>query len=122
MEEYVKIERNGNRIVSTEPSQPGEFTGEEMASMNMFGFTPALFPLIEREFIRFLQENGKDLKAECYIPRVVGTLIQKGEIRVRVLNSISPWFGITYQADKPTVMERIRDLIRQGEYPPRLWA
>jgi NDP-sugar pyrophosphorylase family protein len=122
VEEYVKIERNGSRIVSTEPSQPGEFTGEELASMNMFGFTPALFPLLEREFIRFLQENGKDLKAECYIPRVVGTLIQKGEIRVRVLNSISPWFGITYQADKPTVMERIRDLIRQGEYPARLWA
>jgi hypothetical protein len=46
----------------------------------------------------------------------------EGEIRVRVLNSISPWFGITYQADKPTVMERIRDLIRQGEYPARLWA
>lgn len=121
VEEYVKIVRQDGRIESIEPSQPGIFTGKEFASMNMFGFTPALFPLIEREFLRFLDTEGKDPKAECYIPRVVGKLVQKGEIRVKVLPSTSQWFGITYQADKPIVKEKIHQLTASGEYPARLW-
>ncbi|GAB4368260.1 MAG: nucleotidyltransferase [Spirochaetales bacterium] len=122
VEEYVKILRQNGRIDSIEPSQPGTFTGQEIASMNMFGFTPALFPLIEREFLEFLRKEGADPKAECYIPRVVGKLVKAGEIRVKVLPSTSPWFGITYQADKPVVKERIRQLVAAGEYPEHLWS
>ena len=121
VEEYVKIVRQNGRIESIEPSQPGTFTGKEFASMNMFGFTPALFPFLEREFIHFLETEGKDPKAECYIPRVVGKLVRGGEIRVKVLPSTSLWFGITYQADKPLVKERIHQLVASGEYPERLW-
>lgn len=121
VEEYVKIVRQNSRIKSIEPSQPGVFTGKEFASMNMFGFTPALFPLIEREFLQFLETRGKDSKAECYIPQVVGKLVQRGEIRVKVLPSTSQWFGMTYQADKPIVKKKIHQLIASGEYPARLW-
>lgn len=121
VEEYVKIVKQNGRIESIEPSQPGAFTGQEFASMNMFGFTPALFPLIEREFLHFLKTEGNDPKAECYIPRVVGKLVQQKEIRVKVLPSTSSWFGITYQADKPMVKEKINQLIASGEYPARLW-
>ena len=121
VEEYVKIVRQNGRIESIEPSQPGVFTGKEFASMNMFGFTPALFPLIQQEFLQFLETEGKNPKAECYIPRVVGKLVQNGEIRVKVLPSTSQWFGITYQADKPIVKEKIHQLVVSGEYPSRLW-
>ncbi|MCX7787287.1 MAG: nucleotidyltransferase [Spirochaetes bacterium] len=121
VEEYVKIIKKNGKIESIEPSQPGTFTGKEFASMNMFGFTPSLFPLIEREFLDFLKTDGKDPKSECYIPRVIGKLVQRKEIRVKVLPSTSSWFGITYQADKPVVKEKINQLIASGEYPPQLW-
>ncbi|MFQ3619638.1 MAG: sugar phosphate nucleotidyltransferase [Spirochaetales bacterium] len=122
VEEYTKLVRKNGQIESIEPTQPATFSGKEYASMNMFGFTPALFPLIEREFLEFLKENGKDSKAECYIPRVVGKLVKSREIRVKVLPSTSPWFGITYQEDKPLVKERIQQMVAEGVYPVRLWT
>ena len=91
-------------------------------SMNMWGFTPSLFSELEARFRRFLQENRTNLVgAEFYLPEVVGALVREGRAAVRVLSSHEPWFGITYQEDRPRVEKAIGDLIRQGVYPARLW-
>jgi hypothetical protein len=37
-----------------------------------------------------------------------------------VLRTTSQWFGVTYPADKPFVVESIRKLIAAGEYPEKL--
>ena len=121
VEEHLKIERTPRGVESLDPDHRRLLTGNETISMNLFGFTPVLFPLLEREFKTFLTANGKDLKAECYIPKVVNSLISSGEGRVKVLNSSASWFGITYKEDKVAVQENIRRLIKAGEYPERLW-
>lgn len=98
------------------------FSGDELVSMNMWGFTPAVFAQLEELFAAFFRERGGDPKAEFYIPSAVQTLIRLGLARVRVLAADSPWFGITYREDHPQVAARIRALVEAGEYPASLWG
>jgi UTP-glucose-1-phosphate uridylyltransferase len=103
----------------------GEFqvlTGSEMVSMNMWGFNPDVFESLRQQFVAFLEARGTDAAAEFYIPSVINHLIRSGEKRVKVLPTNSAWFGVTYREDRPFVVEGIRRLIRQGEYPERMWA
>lgn len=90
--------------------------------MNMWGFTPAIFPLLETDFRAFLQAKGAELKSESYIPMAVGNLVAGGRARCDVLRTSSAWFGVTYREDKPAVQASILDLVRQGAYPAALWA
>ena len=99
-----------------------DLTGDELASMNMWGFTPSVFPRIDEEFPRFLAGGGATHpKAEFFIPTVVDTLIRARKATCRVLETPEQWFGVTYPADKPHVVSRIQDLVKRGEYPERLW-
>ena len=90
-------------------------------SMNMWGFTPEYFQYSEDDFIEFLKENGESVKAEYYIPSAVNNLITTGKCVVKVLDTPSRWFGITYAEDRKTVVDKIRELIDQGEYPDKLF-
>lgn len=96
-------------------------SGEEIVSMNMWGFTPGLFQHLEEKFVTFLTARGAELKSEFYIPSVVDELIREGKADTRVLETESTWFGVTYQEDKPHVTGSIRALIEAGEYPAKLW-
>lgn len=97
------------------------FTGDESVSMNMWGFQPSVYGLLRGEFERFLRENASNPKAEFYIPTMVTSLIRQGRARCRVLPTSSEWFGVTYREDKPSVVENIRRLVREGKYPEKLW-
>jgi dTDP-glucose pyrophosphorylase len=96
-------------------------TGDEVVSMNFFGFTPDVFGHLRAAFVAFLQERGQDLKAECYVPASIDALIQAGKADVRVLESNDSWFGVTYPEDKADVVASIRALVDQGAYPHSLW-
>jgi hypothetical protein len=103
-------------------AEPIPLTGGELVSMNMWGFTPALVPLLEAKFIEFLSARGGELKSECYIPMVVDELIREGKADTLMLPTSSEWFGVTYREDKPQVMASIARLIEAGEYPANLWG
>lgn len=102
---------DGNRRVVSE---------EAVASMNFWGFTNEFFTQIEAHFITFLKEHGTEMKSECYIPTLVDELIREGNADCKVLETSSSWFGVTYPADKPHVVENIKKLIEAGEYPSPL--
>jgi hypothetical protein len=120
--ELKSIEREGPRITNIDAEgQETVLTGSETVSMNMWGFTPAVFPQLYDHFQRFLKRYGDDLKAECYLPSSVNTLIQARQVRVKVLRSCDAWFGVTYREDHPRVVQSIGHLIAQGTYPHRLW-
>ena len=90
-------------------------------SMNMWGFTPEYFQYSEDYFVDFLKENAENLKAEFFIPSVVNDLITSRKAKVKVLDTPSKWFGVTYAEDRQTVVDKIQDLINQGEYPNKLF-
>ena len=95
--------------------------GNELVSMNMWGFTPSLFSHLNDMFINFLKVEGQDLKSEFLIPTVVNHLIQSQKEQVAVLSTKAKWFGVTYKDDKPSVMAAINFLINLGQYPKKLF-
>lgn len=92
-------------------------------SMNMWGFTPDYFEYSDEYFKEFLSDakNMENLKAEFFIPLVVNNLIHEGTATVKVLDTTSKWFGVTYAADRQATVDRIKKLIEEGVYPNQLF-
>lgn len=121
--ELTKIEIDGAHAKNTDGAgKVTELTGDEVVSMNMWGFTPRIFPELQEQFKKFLELNSSNLKAEFFIPSVVNELVLAGQTRVKVLPSNDSWFGITYRDDHPRVVASINHLIHEGYYPERLWS
>ncbi len=127
VKERLKIEKtkNGARYLD-ESEQWVNAKGNEIVSMNMFGFTPALFTWLEQLFPVFLsgileKEALIKTKAEFLIPSVVDQLIREKKITMKVLETHGKWFGVTYQKDKAEVIANIRKQVKDGIYPKRLW-
>jgi hypothetical protein len=122
MEEHTKIEKKGRGAVSHRADgSTVELSGEETVSMNLFGFAPSIFPLLERELTTFLRGGGTDPKAEFYIPLVVNRLVAAGDARMSVLATDAQWFGVTYREDRPIVRDAIAAMQRAGTYPVGTW-
>jgi dTDP-glucose pyrophosphorylase len=98
-----------------------DMTGEEICSMNFWGFSPTFFQTLEDHFVAFLKQQGKELKSEWYIPTIVDDMIKSGQTKVKVLSSNGKWFGVTYPEDKPTVVAALQAMHDAGKYPPQLW-
>lgn len=108
----VFTDENGE-VQTLEPTTP--------VSMNLWGFTPDYFDYSEREFKKFLDRDINTPKAEFFIPLCIDTLIKNGEATVKVLDTDSKWFGVTYSADRPGVVEKFAQLHADGTYPERLF-
>lgn len=87
----------------------------------MWGFTPDYFDFGIREFSRFLSEKINVPKSEQVIPDVADALIKSGEATVKVLDTDSRWFGVTYVDDRPGVIANFADLHKSGLYPDKLF-
>ena len=97
--------------------------GESPVSMNMWGLTPAFFGILESGFKAFLEETDPDdLKAEYLLPTIIGDLLERGDVQVRVLRSRDQWFGVTYKEDREAVVNAVNSLVKKGLYPERLFA
>jgi len=95
--------------------------GENVVSMNFWGFAPSVFPVLQAYFEEFLRsESGSELTSECLLPVMVDDLLRAGAMEVSVLESAGRWFGMTYQADRAAVSEELKKLHADGVYPPDL--
>lgn len=110
--EIAYINAEGNEIV-LDPATP--------VSMNMWGFTPDYFDFGIREFSKFLSEKINVPKSEQVIPDVVDVLIKSGEATVKVLDTDSRWFGVTYAKDRPGVVAKFAELHKTGRYPEKMF-
>jgi len=99
-----------------------QLTGDEPASMNMWGFKPSFLSYLETRFEAFLQRSGNDRKAELFLPDVVDAMIRDNLGEVRILHSDAEWCGMTRREDKDAVFQRINSLVQAGEYPDNLWT
>ena len=121
--ERKKIEKTPEAVRYLDPDgTPHALTGDEIVSMNLWGFHPSIFVHLQSQFARFLEDHGSEKDAELFIPSVVDELVTAGEVAVRVLRTDDPWFGVTYRADRAIAMSCIHRLIEAGVYPERLWG
>ncbi len=95
---------------------------ESTVSMNMWGFTPAVFDELGRSFEHFLEQSEDLRRVEFLIPTAVNGWLQAGRTRVKVIPTRERWVGVTYQADRPEVERYIADLGWKGVYPEPLWG
>lgn len=121
--ERTKIARNEHGVISyvSEDGCSVELAATTPVSMNMWGFTPDYFEYSKDAFVRFLKERGQEMKSEFYIPSMVNELIVSGKVTCEVLETTAKWFGVTYAEDRPTTIEKIKELICNGIYPEQLW-
>jgi len=92
-------------------------------SMNMWGFTNSFMDELKARFPKFLAEDmpRNPAKAEMFLPTNVSQLIQEGKTTVKMLRTPDKWYGVTYAADKPTVIAALEQLTAEGKYPGGLW-
>jgi len=115
--ETLGIERKNDEIRDGSKA----LTGNELVSMNFWGFKPSIFDHLGNEWAHFLKTRTGDPKAEFFLPMVVDKLIAGKKISARVLETKSAWFGMTNREDRATVIEKVKRLVDRGEYPSRLW-
>lgn len=115
VESKVSYKDEQNNWVAVDDNTP--------VSMNMWGFTPDYFEHSEAYFKNFLADpaNITNLKAEFFIPLMVNKLINEKTATVKVLDTTSKWFGVTYAADRQGVVDRIQSLVDSGVYPEKLF-
>jgi len=92
----------------------------DLISLNLWGFQPEIFPLMEAEFSRFVAARGRDDSAELPIPTAVSALCRQG-IPIRVIAAAATsWCGVTYKEDLQAVRRAVLGLHAHGAYPTPL--
>ncbi len=120
--ERTQIESTASgQIVYVENHQPRPMRGDEICSMNFWGFQPALFDRLERYFAEFLLERGAEPESEWHIPGIVNAMLRSNETQVQVLPTNAGWFGVTYPEDRPAVMRSLAAMHASKAYPAPLW-
>jgi len=96
-------------LATTGPDGPRVLPEDATVSMNLWGFTPRVFALLDEAFRTFLREHGASADAECPIPETVGHLCADGRLRLRLLGVAAGWIGITHAADLDAVRVALGD-------------
>lgn len=95
----------------------GEIPADSVVSMNMWGVTPDIFPVLEEGFVEFLREyDPGDRDREYLLPEIIGAMLRQRRASVAVLPTDDRWFGITYKEDIPLVRSAFRELTERGIY------
>ncbi|MDZ5439022.1 sugar phosphate nucleotidyltransferase [Enterococcus cecorum] len=96
---------------------------ESLVSMNMWGLTPDFIPVLEKGFEEFFEKEVPQdpTGSEYLLPILVGELLAKDEIQVKVIKSEDTWYGMTYREDVEPVKASFAQLIAEGVYHPDLY-
>ena len=102
---------------------------DSYVSMNMWGFpakegeSPAFLTVFEDGWKDFFTDTvpANPLKAEYLLPTLIGGMLREGFCTVKVLETNDKWFGVTYEEDKPVVVESFKKLIADGVYGEQLY-
>jgi choline kinase len=119
--ERTKIYQENGKITYEEGDAKFEVPSDSKVSMNFWCFSPSVFPYTEKIFSEFLAEQGRNPKAEFFIPIIGDKLIKEGKGAIKVIPTAAQWFGVTYKEDAPDVQASLNALIAKGEYPAKLW-
>ena len=123
--ERTKIEKceGGIRFTEDDGKTWTPLGDKTTVSMNMWGFTPSFAAESQARFPAFLDKalNENPMKGEYFLPSTVSALLAEDKATVKMLYSPDKWYGVTYAADKPVVVEALRTMTAQGLYPDGLW-
>ena len=122
--ERTRIEKYPGGIHFTEDGETWtELAPDTTVSMNLWGFMPGFLEEIKTRFSAFLDKAlvENPLKGEYVLPLPIAQLLHEKKATVKILTSPDRWFGVTYAADKPVVVEALKVMTQEGKYPDGLW-
>ena len=122
LNEFHELQMAGGIISgrSAASGKPQTFHGNEPVSMNFWGFTPDVFPILAAAFDRFRQDAGSSAAAEFLIGAAAQQMVESGAARIKVLPGGLGWLGITYPGDREPTGQALADMVRNGQYPSPL--
>ncbi len=123
---------NGLSFTSDDGSEPSKLDGSLPASVNLWGFQPAVWELfdeamessgLDEEALLEAVAGGADPpKAEVLLPEVVATMVSDGKgLPVRVVTTDAKLVGVTHAADLPVVSAELARQVAWGTRPSRLF-
>ncbi len=117
--ETFEIEKKNGGVYS----DTAEIDPKAVCSMNMWALTPEFVDTLKKGFVDFLSPiEGNPLKAEYLLPTIIGDLLQKNAVTVKVMDTPDKWFGVTYKEDKESVIASFKELIAAGVYQEKLFS
>ena len=85
------------------------------------GFPVIGFPALKDGIIDFFESSSDLLKDEFYLPTAVDNWIASGRAVFDIGIASCKWLGVTYKEDKSVVVESIKKMISNGDYPLSLF-
>jgi NDP-sugar pyrophosphorylase family protein len=119
--ERINVGMKDGKVICDDDKEPEELPLNASVSMNFWCFHPSIFEYTQKLFREFLRDNIHNPKSEFFIPIVADQFIKDGGT-IKVIRTHTPWFGVTYKEDAPEVEKSLKELVRKGEYPERLWT
>lgn len=118
--EVLDIRRDGGHLRGrAADGHVVELAPDALVSMNLWGFRPGVFELLDAAFRRFLERPDAGT-AEFLLSDTLGDLAAAGRVRLDVLPTAERWLGMTHPADRDLVTARLRALVADGRYPHRI--
>ncbi|HXQ59693.1 MAG TPA: NTP transferase domain-containing protein [Acidimicrobiales bacterium] len=137
----VTLQGDG-RFIADDGLEPKELPGETPVSMNLWGFTAAIWPVLDEAVRRVhpdVDANGTvtgeapSSDAEVLLPEVVGTIVSgagteagtaagRAGRRVRVLAGTGRCIGVTHADDLPVVRTELAEMVGQGLRAEAPWG
>ncbi|MDZ7869905.1 MAG: NTP transferase domain-containing protein [Rheinheimera sp.] len=93
----IKADAQGNLSGSDPAGRRSGLSAQQLVSMNIWGFTPALLSRLSLQLQQFFLA-GPGEKTESYLPYAVDQALRQGQ-PLDVYVSDQAWHGITYPAD-----------------------
>ena len=123
--ERTKIEKQADGVIrfTEDGTTWTDLPEKTTVSMNMWGFTPSFAAESQARFPAFLDKAlvENPMKGEYFLPSTVSALLAEDKATVKMLYSPDKWYGVTYAADKPVVVNALKEMTEQGLYPDGLW-
>ena len=94
---------------------------DSLVSMNFWCYPSSFINVLKEDFPTFLANMQDPCKDEYLLPIIADKMLKNG-YSFRVLPTSDRWFGVTYQEDKPIVVESFRNLIKEGVYRTDLYS
>jgi MobA-like NTP transferase domain len=132
------VTRQGDgRYVAGDGRDPAELAPDTPTSMNLWGFRPSIWPVLEAAVLEAHPSVAPDgsvrdrdeltTDAEVLLPEVVGAAIagtapgEAGRQVVRVLRATGRCIGVTHADDLPVVRAELASMIGRGLRPENPW-
>ncbi len=120
--ETYDIRRENGDIVAKDGDGVKKVFADSHVSMNMWACPPEFIGRLDGKFDEFLAAHAEEQGSEYLLPSVINELIRSGEADCRMFETTDKWFGVTNSVDKAAAQETVKEQIKHGLYPEKLWG